>query len=52
MSETPGRVAPGCLVGQHTDDPRGVGYSAEEIAEFEAQQVVFGRADERALTPA
>jgi crotonobetainyl-CoA:carnitine CoA-transferase CaiB-like acyl-CoA transferase len=42
FSETPGRIAPGCLVGQHTraimDE---LGYSAEQIAELEASEAVF-----------
>ena len=48
LSETPGRVAAGCLVGQHTRTILAeLGYSAEAIQALEAQQVVFGRADER-----
>ncbi len=48
MSETPGRAAPGCLVGQHTDlILEELGYSTEQIAEFKTRQVVFGRAEVR-----
>ena len=48
LSETPGRVAAGCLIGQHTRTILAeLGYSAEAIQALEAQQVVFGRADER-----
>ena len=48
LSETPGRVAAGCLVGQHTRTILAeLGYSPEAIQALEAQQVVFGRADER-----
>ena len=46
MSETPGRAAPGCLVGQHTDlILEELGYSAEQVAELKTRQVVFGRAE-------
>ncbi|MER5628402.1 CoA transferase [Streptosporangium sp. NPDC002544] len=42
LSETPGRLAGGCLVGQHT---RAVltelGYTAEQIAALEAKEAVF-----------
>lgn len=44
MSETPGRVAAGCLAGQHTDSIlAGVGYSDKQIAELKERKVVFGR---------
>jgi len=47
LSETPGRAAAGCLVGQHTDQILGeLDYSTEQIAELKAKQVVFGSADE------
>lgn len=42
FSETPGRLAAGCLVGQHTRTILAeLGYSAERIAELEAKEVVF-----------
>lgn len=42
FSETPGRLAAGCLVGQHTRAILAeLGYSAERIAELEAKEVVF-----------
>ena len=44
LSETPGRLAPGSLRGQHTDsDPHASSATPpEQIAELEAKQVVFG----------
>jgi crotonobetainyl-CoA:carnitine CoA-transferase CaiB-like acyl-CoA transferase len=43
LSETPGRIAPGCLRGEHTDAIlRELGYNEEQIAELEAKKVVFG----------
>ena len=42
FSETPGRVAPPCVRGEHNDALLGeIGYSADEIAELEADGVVF-----------
>jgi len=42
FSETPGRLAAGCLVGQHTRTVMTeLGYSPELIAELEAKEVVF-----------
>ena len=53
MSETPGRAAGGCLVGQHTDQIlEELGYSAEQVEELKTKQVVFGRAADDQLTPA
>lgn len=41
FSRTPGRLAPGCLLGQHTRALlREVGYDEEQIASLEAQDVV------------
>ena len=41
LSETPGRVAPGSLRGQHTEPILAeLGYTPEQIAELEAKQVV------------
>jgi crotonobetainyl-CoA:carnitine CoA-transferase CaiB-like acyl-CoA transferase len=41
FSETPGRVAAGCTVGQHTDEIlRGAGYSADDVATLRAAKVV------------
>jgi crotonobetainyl-CoA:carnitine CoA-transferase CaiB-like acyl-CoA transferase len=49
LSETPGRAAAGCLVGQHTHQILGeLGYSVEQIQELETKQVVFGRPEARA----
>ena len=43
LSETPGRLAPGCLRGQHTEAIlQELGYTEEQIAELEAKKVVFG----------
>ncbi len=48
MSETPGRAAPGCLIGQHTDlILEELGYSTEQVAELKTRQVVFGCAEVR-----
>jgi crotonobetainyl-CoA:carnitine CoA-transferase CaiB-like acyl-CoA transferase len=42
FSETPGRVAPPCLRGQHNRSVLAeVGYSDDEIARFEAEQIVI-----------
>ena len=42
LSETPGRVAPGCLIGQHTRSIlTELGYAPERIAELEATGTVF-----------
>jgi crotonobetainyl-CoA:carnitine CoA-transferase CaiB-like acyl-CoA transferase len=42
MSETPGRVAAGCLRGQHTEVVvAGLGYSNEQIAQLVADEVIF-----------
>jgi crotonobetainyl-CoA:carnitine CoA-transferase CaiB-like acyl-CoA transferase len=42
FSETPGRVAPPCVRGEHNEAIlRELGYSADEIAELEAEGVVF-----------
>jgi crotonobetainyl-CoA:carnitine CoA-transferase CaiB-like acyl-CoA transferase len=47
LSETPGRVAAGTLVGQHTDQILGeLGYSAEQVQELKTKQVVFAPPDE------
>ena len=43
LSETPGRLAPGCLRGQHTHAILAeLGYSPEEIDKLESNNVVFG----------
>ena len=43
LSETPGRIAPGCLRGQHTEAIlQELGYSEGQIAELEDKSVVFG----------
>jgi len=43
LSETPGRIAAGCLVGEHTDQILAeLGYSTTEIDALAAKQVVFG----------
>ena len=53
LSETPGRAAAGCLVGQHTDQIlEELGYSTEQVEELKTKQVVFGRAERARLTPA
>jgi crotonobetainyl-CoA:carnitine CoA-transferase CaiB-like acyl-CoA transferase len=45
LSETPARVAPGCLVGQHTAAILAeLGYAPERIDELTAQGTVFGGA--------
>ena len=42
FSETPGRLAPGCLIGQHTEVIlTELGYSGEEIEALVRDQVVF-----------
>lgn len=42
FSETPGRLAPGCLNGQHTRSIlEELGYSAENTADLEEREVVF-----------
>jgi crotonobetainyl-CoA:carnitine CoA-transferase CaiB-like acyl-CoA transferase len=42
FSETPGRLAPGCLIGQHTEDILAeLGYTGEEIEALVRDQVVF-----------
>ena len=42
LSETPGRVAPGCLIGQHTEAIlTELGYAPERIEELEALGTVF-----------
>jgi crotonobetainyl-CoA:carnitine CoA-transferase CaiB-like acyl-CoA transferase len=42
LSETPGRIAPGCLAGQHTRALLGeLGYSEERIEDLLASRVVF-----------
>ncbi len=47
LSETPGRVAAGTLVGQHTDQILGeLGYSPEQVQELKTKQVVFAPPDE------
>jgi crotonobetainyl-CoA:carnitine CoA-transferase CaiB-like acyl-CoA transferase len=44
LSETPGRVAPGCLVGQHTESILAeLGYAPERIDDLRATGTVFGR---------
>ena len=44
LSETPGRVAAGSLIGQHTDQILGeLGYSPEQVEDLKTKQVVFGR---------
>ncbi|MDQ1433099.1 MAG: hypothetical protein QOF40_3701 [Actinomycetota bacterium] len=44
LSETPGRVAPGCLVGQHTESIlTELGYPPGRIDELEANGTVFRR---------
>jgi crotonobetainyl-CoA:carnitine CoA-transferase CaiB-like acyl-CoA transferase len=46
LSETPCRIAPGCLNGQHTEHVlEGLGYASEEIAALKAKKVVFVRAE-------
>jgi crotonobetainyl-CoA:carnitine CoA-transferase CaiB-like acyl-CoA transferase len=43
FSETPGRVAPSCLLGEHTEAILAeLGYSPEQIADLETRKVVFG----------
>lgn len=43
LSETPGRIAAGCLRGEQTEAIlHELGYSAEEIKRLEADKVVFG----------
>jgi crotonobetainyl-CoA:carnitine CoA-transferase CaiB-like acyl-CoA transferase len=43
LSDTPGRIAAGCLRGEHTRTIlEELGYRAEEIATLEARNVVFG----------
>ena len=43
LSETPGRIAPGSLRGQHTEPILAeLGYTPEQIAELEEKLVVFG----------
>jgi crotonobetainyl-CoA:carnitine CoA-transferase CaiB-like acyl-CoA transferase len=43
LSATPGRIAPGCLRGEHTRSIlEKLGFSEEEIADLEARNVVFG----------
>ena len=43
FSETPGRIAPGCVRGQHTQAIlTELGYSGDEIAQLLADEVVFG----------
>jgi crotonobetainyl-CoA:carnitine CoA-transferase CaiB-like acyl-CoA transferase len=43
FSETPGRVGPSCLRGEHTRSVlAGLGYSATEIEELERTGAVFG----------
>ncbi len=45
LSETPGRVAPGCLIGQHTEAIlTELGYAPDRIQELEALRTVFGPA--------
>jgi crotonobetainyl-CoA:carnitine CoA-transferase CaiB-like acyl-CoA transferase len=45
FSETPGRVAPSCLLGEHTDRILGeFGYAADEIARLKEAKVVAGLA--------
>ena len=45
LSETTGRVAPGCLLGQHTDAIlTELGYTPEQIRELEAVGAAFGPA--------
>ena len=42
LSETPGRVAPGCLIGQHTEAIlTELGYEPERIAELQTLGTVF-----------
>ncbi len=42
FSETPGRVAPPCVRGEHNETILGeLGYSPTEIAELEAAGVVY-----------
>lgn len=44
LSETPGRAAPGCLIGQHTEGILAeLGYSSEQIDDLLARQVVWSR---------
>ena len=43
FSETPGRLAPCCLCGEHTEAILGeLGYSSDDIAKLKADAVVFG----------
>jgi crotonobetainyl-CoA:carnitine CoA-transferase CaiB-like acyl-CoA transferase len=43
LSETPGRIAPSCLRGQHTEVVLSdIGYSAQEIRALTEAEVVFG----------
>jgi len=43
LSETPGRVARGCLRGEHTRSVLAeLGYTPDDIADLEARDVVFG----------
>jgi crotonobetainyl-CoA:carnitine CoA-transferase CaiB-like acyl-CoA transferase len=43
LSETPGRVAAGCLRGQHTESILAeLGYTPEQISGLEGNKVVFG----------
>ena len=43
LSDTPGRVAPPCLTGQHTDTIlSSIGYRPDQIAALRARRVVFG----------
>jgi crotonobetainyl-CoA:carnitine CoA-transferase CaiB-like acyl-CoA transferase len=49
LSDTPGRAAAGCLLGQHTHQIlEELGYTAEQVEELETKQVVFGRHDQSA----